>query len=147
MFELDEQKLTEIMEKHHEFKWGNRKKFIIERSEGIVDFNGECPKLKYLYRGENDADYYLSEDEIKTILCEWYRDYDVENIEFLTRTIPTGKTRKFEPKINDRGLPANQETMRYLRHPEMNQSIPVYMPVFEKVCVHVKEKNDLPKTL
>ena len=37
--------------------------------------------------------------------------------------------------------------MRYLRHPEMYQPIPVYMPVFEKVCVHVKEKNDLPKSL
>lgn len=143
VFELNEEDFIRIMEEHHVYKWNNYMPFIIERKTQKV--NGDqlySVKPRYVYRDSN-SEFYLNEELIKNILCEYFSEYEVEHIEILTSHIKNNwvdYTKNI--KRDEKGCPAVQESMRMMRHPGMYQGGDV-TPVFKGIKVHVKErKND-----
>lgn len=141
VFELNEEDFIRIMEEHHIYKWGNHMPFIIERN--TVRVNGDqlySVKPRYVYRDSN-SEFYLNEDLIRTIISEYFDEYFVERIDIQTsynKSNWVDYTKNI--KRDEKGCPADQESMRMMRHPGMYQGGDV-TPVFNGIKVYVRERK------
>ena len=138
---LNEEEFTKIMEAHHRWKWGNHIPFSIE--ENIQTATSDTlfsVKPRYVYRDDN-SEFYVNEDLIKTILCECFDEYDVENIQFNTSYVKhdwVDYTKNI--RRDSHGNPADQESMRMMRHPGMYQGGTV-SPTFNNIVIYARNKN------
>lgn len=138
---LNENEFVRIMEEHHRWKWGRHMPFIVEKRR--VKTSGDQAynvKPRYVYRDEN-SEFYLNADLIKTILSEYFDDYEVDYIEFVTSHIKENWVYSHTMvKRDDHGYPADQESMRIMRHPEMYEHGDV-IPTFNCIKVHVRDRK------
>lgn len=139
---LSEKEFVELMEAHHRWKWGNHMPFIVEKKPVSSSyFSGHSVKPKYVYRNDS-SEFYVNESLIKTILAECFDEYDIQNIDFNVSYVKYDNydfTKHI--KRDEKGCPADQESMRMMRHPEMYRSSAI-VPVFYSIVIYAKTKNN-----
>ena len=138
---LNEADFVRIMEEHHRWKWGRHMPFIVEkRREHMNGDQAYGVKPRYVYRDEN-SEFYVNTDLIKTILSEYFDEYEVDYIEFDTSHIKENWVYSHTMVRRDnRGCPADQDSMRIMRHPGMYEHGDV-TPTFNCVKVHVRNRK------
>lgn len=144
-FVLNEEELCRIMEEHHRIKWNRYMRFYIEKPSGFLTrFEGvENISPRYLYKYGNE-EFILNEELLKTILCEYLSDIEIDDIEFIYYVEKSNyKDLMRNVQRTNNGGYATDEGFRMARHPEMYQGWDCKV-IFQGVKIKTRNKiNDI----